>query len=156
MFVQLTTAREQRVSLIWQRFRKSLKICSKEQKRRHKHKLSLTWTSRGCSQPGLWSWCRFPPFQHRLSLMSARTCTVGTQRDELLLSFVCARVPWETENNFVVSLLDQVWIPIQFASVLQPSGPGKDARYGVGTGGFSLQREWSHQTLYQWWVPRTF
>lgn len=40
-----------------------------------------------------------------------------------------------------MSLLDQVWIPIQFASVLQASGPGKDARYGVGARRFSLQRE---------------
>lgn len=48
-----------------------------------------------------------------------------------------------------VSLLDQVWIPIQFASVLQPSGPGKDARYGVGAGGFPLQTAGSDKLLYQ-------
>lgn len=40
----------------------------------------LTWPIRGCNRPGLWSWCRFPPFQHRLFLMSGRTCMVWKHR----------------------------------------------------------------------------
>lgn len=35
--------------------------------------------------------------------------------------------------------LDQVRICVQLASVLQASGPGKDAGDGVGAGGFPLR-----------------
>lgn len=69
---------------------------------------------------------------------------VETQRDtSSWFQSVRARVTWQTDDKLTVSILDQVWISIQFASVLQPSGPSKDASNGVGTGGSSLQREGS-------------
>lgn len=69
---------------------------------------------------------------------------VETQRDtSSWFQSVRACATWQTDNKLTVSILDQVWISIQFASVLQPSGPSKDASNGVGTGGSSLQREGS-------------
>lgn len=105
----------------------------------------LTWPIRGCNRPGLWSWRRFPPFQHRLFLMFGRTFMVWKHREDTSSWFQSVRacVTWQPDDTLTVSILDQVWISIQFASVLQPSGPSKDASNGVGTGGSSLQREGS-------------
>lgn len=58
----------------------------------------LTWTSRGCSRPGLWSWCRFQPFQRRPSPVSGRTCVAEMQSDESLFLTVCARVTRQMEK----------------------------------------------------------
>lgn len=56
---------------------------------------------------------------------------------------------WETNE---INILYQIRISIQFASVLQSPGPGKDARNRIGTSGSSLQgtanvRYWKLQLL---------
>lgn len=61
-------------------------------------------------------------------------------------------------------LLDQLWVAVQLASMLQASGPGEDAGNGVGASGTALrekckQRAWALGTVAAWpptsVLPRT-
>lgn len=134
-----------------------------------------TWKGRGCSLRGPWSWYHSQQSQRKLSPVSGKTCRwARTQTKTLRKVKSHTRVSILTINlNF---LLYEVGISIEFATMLQASGPGKNAGNGVGAGRPSLRStvkdnvsflttrpmffhiilNADHQLYYQYWASEYF
>lgn len=56
---------------------------------------------------------------------------------------------WVNDTKPSDNVLYQIRISVQFASVLQSSGPSKDARDGVGAGWSSLQSKHTFKISYR-------
>lgn len=104
-----------------------------------------TWPAHGCSPPGPSSSSRSPRSRRRPSPASERTWGQRTQQQPWPSSSPCAT--WGSPGappsppSPPPHSLDQLWVAVQLAPVLQPARPGEDAGDGVGAGGPSLRAD---------------